>query len=160
MTVFRFVKISFPLFLLLLITGCSNHVKLSGKVTYSDGEPLKTGIIMFSKPDFLARANIRPDGTFDVGSLSSKDGLPPGKYKVFITGAIDAVSVIEKDSGNKNSSPNSNPKSNAKNAMGEQTPEKESFKSLIAAKYAAEETTPLEIEIPGENVYNIIVERP
>ncbi|MDR2705720.1 MAG: hypothetical protein LBC02_08080 [Planctomycetaceae bacterium] len=148
MTTFRFIKISLLLFLLFPLTGCGNHVKLSGKVTYSDGEPLKTGIIMFSKQDFLARANIRSDGTYDVGSFSSKDGLLPGKYKVFITGAIEPVTVTENASGN------------AKNAMGEAIPQKETFKILIDAKYTTEETTPLEIEIPGENVYDIIVERP
>jgi hypothetical protein len=134
--------------LLLALTGCGNNIKLSGKVSYSDGEPLKTGIIMFSKQDFLARANIRSDGTYDVGSLSSKDGLPAGKYKVFITGAIESVIATENVSGN------------AKNAMGEATPQKESFRTLIAVKYTAEETTPLEVEVPGENVYNITVERP
>ncbi|MDR1269569.1 MAG: carboxypeptidase-like regulatory domain-containing protein [Planctomycetaceae bacterium] len=148
MITFRLINISLFPFLLLLLTGCGNNMKLSGKVVYSDGEPLKTGIIMFSKQDFLARATIRPDGSYNVGSLSSKDGLPPGKYKVFITGAVESVSVTEKQNVPQ------------KNAMGEQEPEKESFKSLIAAKYTAEETTPLEIEIPGENVYNITVERP
>ncbi|MDR1962501.1 MAG: carboxypeptidase-like regulatory domain-containing protein [Planctomycetaceae bacterium] len=145
---FYTILISFHLILLLTLTGCSDKIKLSGKVTYPDGEPLKTGTIMFSKPDFLARAHIKADGSYDVGSLSAKDGLPPGKYKVFITGAIESVSVTEK------------PSVPQKNTMGEQEQEKESFKALIAAQYAAEETTPLEIEIPGKNVYNITVERP
>ncbi|MDR0335546.1 MAG: hypothetical protein LBI18_00465 [Planctomycetaceae bacterium] len=150
MNLFHFIKILLLLLfpLLFAMNGCGNKIKLSGKVAYSDGEPLKTGIIMFSKQDFLARANIRADGSYDVGSLSSKDGLPPGKYKVFITGAIETIIATE------------NTLSTQKNAMGEATPEKESFKSLIAAKYTAEETTPLEIEVPGENVYNITVERP
>ncbi|MCL2744370.1 MAG: hypothetical protein FWE67_11020 [Planctomycetaceae bacterium] len=63
---------------LLSLTGCGDKIKLGGKVTFPDGEPLGVGVIYFSKDDFLARAHLRPDGTYDVGSLGRKDGLPAG----------------------------------------------------------------------------------
>ena len=66
------------------ITGCSNHVGLSGKVIYSDGEPVTTGEVQFYTPTFVARATIRPDGTFVTGSYKETDGLPPGTYGVAI----------------------------------------------------------------------------
>jgi hypothetical protein len=124
-------KLHYVLFLLtvMLLTGCGNNIKLSGRVVFPDGEPLTTGTIYFAKPDFQARANIRPDGYYNVGSLSEKDGLPPGIYKVYILGAIE-----------------NNPD--------------EKIISLIATEYIREETTPLEITVPGENVYNITVEKP
>jgi hypothetical protein len=36
----------------------------------------------------------------------------------------------------------------------------EKILSLIATEYIKEETTPLEISVPGENVYNITVKKP
>jgi hypothetical protein len=127
----------FVLLLLLALSGCGNKVKLGGTVVYSDGKPLTCGTIYFSNPNYLARAFIRPDGSYNVGSLSAKDGLPPGKYKVFITGATKTE-------------PNTDPI----NSMGEK------ITLLIAPKFTSEETTPLEIEVPGEKVFQIIVERP
>ena len=118
----------FILFLLCAVVGCGNNVKLGGKVTFPDGEPLSTGMIIFSNDGFLARAEIKSDGIYDVGSLAEKDGLPPGKYKVYIIGAIEG--------------------------------EVDKLRSLIAPQYASRDTTPLEIEVPGQDVYNITVERP
>jgi hypothetical protein len=112
-----------------LLTGCGNNIKLTGRVVFPDGEPLTTGTIYFAKSDFQARANIRSNGYYDVGSLSEKDGLPPGTYKVYIIGAIE-----------------NNPD--------------EKIISLIATEFIKAETTPLEITVPGENVYNITVQRP
>lgn len=117
------------LLIILLLTGCGNNIKLTGRVVFPDGEPLTTGTIYFAKSDFQARANIRSNGYYDVGSLSEKDGLPPGTYKVYIIGAIE-----------------NNPD--------------EKIISLIATEFIKAETTPLEITVPGENVYNITVQRP
>ena len=66
------------------VIGCSGHVGLSGRVVYSDGEPVATGEVQFYTPTFVARATIRPDGTFVTGSYGERDGLPPGTYAVAI----------------------------------------------------------------------------
>ena len=72
------------------VIGCSNHVGLSGRVMYSDnGEPVTTGEVQFLTPTFIARATIRPDGTFVTGSYKEADGLPPGTYGVAIV-SVDA----------------------------------------------------------------------
>jgi hypothetical protein len=118
--------------LFIFLSGCGDNVKLRGRVTFPDGEPLKTGTIYFSTPLFQARANIRPDGYYDAGSLSEKDGLPAGTYKVYIVGAIEE----------------------------NEDPADETLRPLIAAEFVSEKTTPLEVTVPGENVYNITVEKP
>jgi len=136
--------------LFVLLAGCGNHQKLGGQVVFPDDEPLKTGIIYFSKSDFLARAFIKQDGTYDVGSLAAKDGLPPGTYKVFISGAMEAIEIEQK----------SNTPTKV-NEMGESASVyTEGFKPLIAQKYTSEQTTPLSITIPGEKTFKITVERP
>ena len=82
--------------LILMLTGCSNHVGLSGKVIFSDDQnPLTVGTVNLETNSFFARAPLRPDGTFVVGSLGDEDGLPPGKYHVYISGALKPVTVGE-----------------------------------------------------------------
>jgi hypothetical protein len=82
-------KLIYTLFIVLLLSGCGGQEKLSGRVAFSDGQPLTTGTIYFTNDNYTARAHLRSDGTYDVGSLSQKDGLPPGTYKVHISGAIE-----------------------------------------------------------------------
>jgi hypothetical protein len=74
--------------MLLLFAGCGNKVGLRGKVTFSDdGKPLHIGTVCFETDTYLARGTLQPNGTYVVGSISDRDGLPPGIYRVFIDGA-------------------------------------------------------------------------
>ena len=133
-----------------LFTGCGNQQKLGGKVTFADGSPLKTGTIFFSNDSFLGRAFIHSDGTYDVGSFAEKDGLPPGKYKVYITGAVEVTGTTKR----KETTVGEDGKSRTIEI------EEEILSSLIADKYANRDTTPLEVEVPGDRVYHIQVEKP
>ena len=47
-----------------------------------------------------SRGNIKPDGTFVVGTDKETDGLPPGTYQVYITGSDKAIPVGEYGSYN------------------------------------------------------------
>jgi len=79
---------------LLLVVGCGGggKVGMSGKVVYSDDKsPLPMGTVYLETDSFLARGTIRSDGTFDVGSLGEKDGLPPGTYRVSIRDASKPI---------------------------------------------------------------------
>ena len=87
---------------LLLVMGCGSNIKLSGKVVFSDdGSPVSSGTVCFVDGPFMARGDIRPDGTFDVGSLGVKGGLPPGTYNVYFVdthkevGHHEGVSITE-----------------------------------------------------------------
>jgi hypothetical protein len=125
----------FLLVSLLIFTGCGDKLHLGGRVTFPDGEPLGMGTVFFSKDDYLARAHLKPNGTYDVGSLGQKDGLPAGTYKVYIVGALEDI-VDPND------------------------PSKQSTRHLIAPEFASPETSPLTITVPGTKMYNIVVERP
>ena len=84
----------FIIALLVLITvGCGdNKVQLSGKVTYSDdGTPLGVGTVGLTTETYSARGVLAQDGTYTVSSVNPKDGLPPGKYRVYISGAHRAI---------------------------------------------------------------------
>jgi len=78
------------LFISLCTWGCGNgNVNLNGKITFSDdGSPLTIGTVYFASGSHLARGDIDSNGTYQIGSHSQKDGLPPGTYRVYISGAI------------------------------------------------------------------------
>ena len=121
------------LFFALLLTGCDSKQNLTGKVTFSDGELLTVGTVVFSTPDFISRSFIKPDGTFNVGTYKDGDGIPPGTYNVSV---IEAFGPNPKD------------------------PSGDTMIPLVAQEFTAAETTPLTITIPGSKTYDIIVERP
>ncbi|MDR1491901.1 MAG: hypothetical protein LBT05_04175, partial [Planctomycetaceae bacterium] len=81
---------------------------------------------------YVARGTLKEDGTYDVGSISEKDGLPKGTYRVYIFGADKMVS----------------------GPGGMQLPE-----SLIDEKYRKSETSGLTVDVPVPGgKYDIIVE--
>lgn len=118
----------------LLSASCGNHQKLKGKVTFPDGQPLTTGTVVFSKSGFVSRSFVLPDGSFNVGSVKDGDGIPPGKYKVYIIEALESVHPDD--------------------------PTSDAMRPVIDAKFMSSETSPLEIEIPGNKTFDIVVERP
>ncbi|MGL4942722.1 MAG: hypothetical protein ACRC46_05985 [Thermoguttaceae bacterium] len=68
--------------------GCGAKTPLQGKVVFSDDQsPLTVGTVLFTSSTFLARGEIKPDGTFVVESAAEGDGIPPGTYQVVISGA-------------------------------------------------------------------------
>ena len=72
------------------IVGCG-QTPLKGTVTFEDGQPLITGMVVFDDASSLSRAPIQPDGTFVVGTNKAKDGIPPGTYRVYISGAVEML---------------------------------------------------------------------
>lgn len=125
------------LFLLgvLFLTGCGNQVGLGGKVTFSDdGSPLTSGTVYLVEGNFMARGPIQSDGSYIVGSVKEGDGLPPGTYSVYVSGAT-------KEAGT--------------DASGMPT-----FESLIDDKFASAQTSGLTVTVPAEkNRFDFKVDR-
>lgn len=72
------------LFFIVLCVGCGKNVPLRGTVVFEDDDsPVTNGTICFTDGKNLSRGTIQPDGTFDMGSVGMKDGLPPGEYTVY-----------------------------------------------------------------------------
>ncbi|MDR1491483.1 MAG: hypothetical protein LBT05_01985 [Planctomycetaceae bacterium] len=124
--------------------GCGDNVGLRGKVTFSDThEPLTIGEIHFSTPTFLARAAIRPDGTYVAGSEKVGNGLPPGTYAVTIMYAEEA------------------PPENQQPEIGRNgLPKPIQPKSLIHPKYKRKETSGLTVTVDQSGgVFDFEVDR-
>jgi len=72
--------------LLFLAIGCGKNCSLKGKVVFSDDQtPLTLGTICLVSDKGIARGDIDKDGNYVVGSVSAKDGLPPGNYRIYLT---------------------------------------------------------------------------
>jgi hypothetical protein len=83
------MKNYFILLFVLLSAGCSDLVKVGGKVVYPDGEPVKAGIVYFEDSSKSYRGTIQEDGSFRLGRFKDGDGIPKGKYEAYITGSYD-----------------------------------------------------------------------
>lgn len=83
----------FVFFALVLALGCSDKSGVKGKVTFSeDGSPLTKGTVYFENQasgGALSRGEIQSDGSYTMGTLKASDGVPAGKYKVYIADAHD-----------------------------------------------------------------------
>ena len=83
-------RYAFLLFLLicLVVAGCGKNRKLTGKVTFSDGTPVTTGLVIFRTDTFLSKGEIQSDGTYRMSSERENDGIPPGEYQVYVSGIM------------------------------------------------------------------------
>ena len=127
-------SIHFVLFLsLLVLTGCgSGNFSVSGKVVFSDDDsPVPMGTVAFESGSHLFRGLIKPDGTFVMGSSKAEDGVPPGKYRVYVL----AEKVTSTPTGGKTS-----------DGEDEVLIETE---QLVDAKFTRGSTSGIEIDITG-----------
>jgi len=128
------VIIPLYVFVLFSIVGCGTNVSMKGKVTFEDGTPLTMGMVIVENQSTMARGEIQSNGSYVIGSLSKRDGLAPGEYKVYITGAA-------KEIGTK---PNGDPLREL----------------LIEQKYTLPDSSELSVNIQKATTYNITVTKP
>lgn len=130
----------------LLFSGCSNNEQLGGTVTFADGKTVPTGTVIFSTTKFQARGEIESDGTYRLSSLNPNDGLPPGEYKVCVTG------VLKRTGGANNLAFNVKRRPIGKKSMAP-------FVSLCAEKYGNPETSGLSCTVPApDDTFDIVLE--
>lgn len=133
--------------LLFFIIGCGNP-SVKGKVTLQDGTPVTVGKVYFENGAFAATGTIQKDGSYKMGTTKEGNGIPPGKYKIAIMGAIinKFPEVTE-------------PKKPAKLGGFEARGPIE-FTNLVHPKYTSINTSGLEVEVKGSMKYDIVVEPP
>jgi hypothetical protein len=67
---------------LLVFAGCSSKVRISGNVTFPDGEPLTVGAVCFETPENSFIGRLDKNGHYSVGENNNGDGIPQGTYTV------------------------------------------------------------------------------
>ncbi|MCM2370327.1 hypothetical protein [Aporhodopirellula aestuarii] len=78
--------------LVLAVAGCSDPGRdtypVSGLVKFADGTVLRDGSVEFEiigrQPAVTATGQIRPDGTFTLGTFAADDGALAGKHRVAV----------------------------------------------------------------------------
>lgn len=118
-----------------LLVGCGGgNVKVSGKISLSDGTPVTGGRIVFVGEVTQGKGAIDKDGNYSLSFDKKNNGVPPGTYKVVINGAFftpaNTKTEDEMDTGTR---------------------------PMVDLKYAEVETTPLTCTVPGDG-YDFTVE--
>jgi len=123
----------------LIVVGCGKNVKVSGKVSFSDGTPLDVGKVCFSDGTIMAYGKIDTNGTYTMGMTKDGEGIPPGTYKVSIVDAKkpDSKYMVKSEEG-----------------------DYPLDVTLIHLKYSNPNTSELECVVNGATTYDIPVEAP
>ena len=114
---------------MLASAGCGKArgtVAVTGKAVLKDGRGLPGGRVILTGGKTSASGQIKPDGTFILGTLTTSDGSKPGNYTVVIVGATEPDTRSEFD---------------RMGGVGRAPP------SLINKKYEAAATSDLQVEI-------------
>lgn len=64
--------------------GCGMNVPGVGTCKLEDGTPLTDCSVVFFNENYEYTGKLNADGSFSIGGLKEKDGLPVGKYKVIL----------------------------------------------------------------------------
>ena len=103
----RFVWSGVVLAVWLSAAGCGEgRVKtypVAGKVTFADGEPVRSGTVELESTEFgtTATGRIEDDGSFVLGTFTSNDGAAAGEHRAIVVQMIIADGLVEheKDHG-------------------------------------------------------------
>ena len=72
---------------ILCFNGCGDP-KVTGTVKFSDGTPLKGGMVVLQNETSQGIGELDFNGSFNIYQYKPGDGLKRGKYRGYISGAI------------------------------------------------------------------------
>jgi hypothetical protein len=105
----KIISIYFSLQILLFV-GCSQNVKVSGKVTFPDGEPVKFGSVVFETPKNCYSARLNQDGFYSIGDTKDGAGIPEGEYKIWLSGTDEIIETNKENNNVETTKPRVNSK--------------------------------------------------
>ncbi len=140
----RHTALVFALLVIVVISGCSGKRQVKGKVQLTDKTPVGAGQVIFEKEGFIATGTIREDGSYEMGTLKDNDGVPPGDYTVYISGA---------------NKPGKGVQFRSTGADGKMTTSTlATFEPIIAKKYTSASTSDLKCKVDKSMTFDITVE--
>ncbi|MBR5758666.1 MAG: hypothetical protein IKX88_08730 [Thermoguttaceae bacterium] len=129
--------------------GCNSNVQFGGTVTFSDdGSPVTQGVVVFEKGGYMARGALDEKGAYQLGAETLDGGLQKGDYKVYVTGAVEAVLLEPKKDADGNvlngyEIPDKKPK-------GAQIIGDRMLTPTVDPKFCEVKTTPLTVTVDGK----------
>lgn len=132
-----------PLLALALLTlsvGCKKEIMITGTVKYSDGEAMTHGSVVFDSGTDSYFGRIDKSGNYTTGGEKEKQGIPPGSYKIWISGTKIEIGADPTSKGE---------------SRGE-------IKETVAEIFTSPSETPLSFEVKadGPKTFDITIERP
>jgi hypothetical protein len=88
------------IYILLILSvsiGCSKNIKVTGHVTFTDGEPVNFGSVCFETSENTYSARLDKNGYYSIGDTKDGAGIPEGAYRIWLSGT-----VLTEDIPNKN----------------------------------------------------------
>jgi len=79
------------LFSVSLALGCGNAAVVTGTAKMADGTVIDRGTVSFFGENDMYTATIRSDGTFSPGVMRDGEGVPPGVYRISVSGVTREV---------------------------------------------------------------------
>jgi hypothetical protein len=121
--------------------GCSGRIKISGYVTFPDGEPLDCGEVCFTEGNKTFFGRVKENGYYAPGEFKDGDGIPPGQYNVWLSRTIQSKMILDKH--------------------GNESDEVQQIER-VDKKYTAPESSGLifEVKHDGSKKFDFTVERP
>ncbi|MDR1140552.1 MAG: carboxypeptidase-like regulatory domain-containing protein [Planctomycetaceae bacterium] len=81
----------FTAFLFTVICGCSDKIKISGNVTFTDGKPVDFGLVVFESPKESFSGRLDQNGHYTIN-----EGIPAGTYKIWLSGTALLEEIPQK----------------------------------------------------------------
>ncbi|MDR2707039.1 MAG: hypothetical protein LBC02_14800 [Planctomycetaceae bacterium] len=137
----KLILLVFTTFLFMVICGCSDKIKISGNVTFTDGEPVGFGSVVFESPKESFSGQLDPNGHYAIGINNDGKGIPAGTYKIWLSGTALQEEIPQKGDGE---------------AFDTKTTVR------VASKYTNPDSTDLVFEVVrnGNKTFDFTVERP
>lgn len=128
--------LSVVIVLLGIAGGCgrSDMHRVSGRVHFADGSPLRAGRVVVEYDGAQrggAWGRIKENGSFTIGTLSENDGMKAGTYRVTIRDAFEIPTDV-----------------------------RESAKPLVHPRFLDPSSSGLSFEVPKQTTWDIVVEKP
>ena len=141
----------FSLFILVvasLFSGCGGNARITGQVKFDDGTPLTIGEVIFESNTVQARGPIDTAGKYTMGTIKDGDGVPPGQYRVYVSGAVEPTGKQLPYYPGGEPMPTDTPTT---------YPE---MRSLIDVKHTQSITSGLTCDVTGSQKFDITVSKP
>lgn len=120
-------------FTLIAIVGCSNNVKVTGKVTLPDGTPVTQARVIFISGVNQGTGETDQNGTYSLSFTGQNDGVPKGEYQVLVNGFFSPANYVSTDEMDTGTVP------------------------MLDLVYAETETSPLKCSVPSDSGYDFTV---
>jgi hypothetical protein len=138
---------------LALFVGCDSGrpptYPVSGSVRFSDGQPVRFGIVEFDSRELgpSPRAKLDDRGRFTLGTFTARDGAPAGEYRVILVQHFDSPPTVP--GSRAHVEPIAHQSSTHSDAR-------------VALEYADYATSPLRatVKSDGENKFEFVVPHP